>query len=297
MSGAVALAGVEEPEGPVCLDDGGYLIVEMSRARHCVVHVSADGTRRDVIATAGRPNGLAVDGDDTIWIAEATEGALIGVSFAGEQRCKLSGDADGRFLWPNDIALASDGLLYMTDSGIIDRDFLDGLDIRADFMEIPYDGRVYEIDTKAGVVRRTLDRGLRFANGIAFGPDGLLYVAETLSGDIFVYDTNDAEPRRRLFGNCLVPDDRPVFKGPDGIKFGADGRLYCTIYGQGVIAVLDREGRLVERLPTLGAKPTNLAFRRQGRQALITEVSRAAVELMEMPTEGMALFYPQGLVR
>ncbi|TLU71348.1 SMP-30/gluconolactonase/LRE family protein [Lichenicoccus roseus] len=292
---SLAIAGVEEPEGPVCLEDGSFLIVEMSDRRHAVVHVGTDGRKRDVAVTAGRPNGLAIDGDGLVWIAEATEGALLAVTMDGVERCKVAGDADGRFLWPNDIALAPDGMLYMTDSGIIDRDFIDGLDIRADYMTAPYDGRLYEIDPRRGVVSRTLDRGLRFTNGIAFGPDGLLYVAETLSGDIFVYDRTATSPARRLFGNCLAPDDSTDFKGPDGIKFGADGRLYCTIYGQGVVAVLDREGRLVERLPTQGRKPTNIAFRRNGREALVTEVSGSAVEIMAMPTEGLALFYPKGL--
>jgi gluconolactonase len=143
---------------------------------------------------------------------------------------------------------------------------------------------------------RILDRGLRFTNGIAFGPDGRLYVAETLSGDIFAYELSEAAPRRQPFGNCLLPDDRPVFKGPDGIKFGADGRLYCTVYGQGVVTVLDRAGRLVDRLPTQGPKPTNIAFRRQGAEALVTEVSAGRVEILAMPCAGLPLFYPRGLV-
>ena len=292
----IAVAGVEEPEGPVCLEDGGFYIVEMSRGRHCVTHVAADGRMRDVVATAGRPNGLAVDGDGNIWIAEATEGALLCVAPNGRLLQKVSGDADGRFLWPNDIALAENGLLYMTDSGILDSEFIDGLDIRADWATAPYDGRVYEIDPRAGAVLRILDRGIRFTNGIAFGPDSRLYVAETLSGKIFAYDLTESSPLRQSFGNCLLPDDRPVFKGPDGIKFGADGRLYCTVYGQGVVTVLDRSGKLVDRLPTQGPKPTNIAFRRQGAEALVTEVSAGRVEILAMPCVGMPLFYPRGLV-
>jgi gluconolactonase len=292
----IIIDGLEEPEGPVCLDDNSFYIVEMSRARHRVVHVAANGEVHHVVATAGRPNGLALDGDGNIWIAEATEGALLCVSPAGEERRKIAGDTAGRFLWPNDIAFAPGRLLYMTDSGILDSDFIDGLAIRADFMTAPYDGRLYEIDPREGCVLRVLDRGLRFINGIAFGPDGRLYAAETLSGDILAYDLSETVPRRRHFGNCLISDDRPVFKGPDGIKFGADGRLYCAIYGQGAIAVLDPDGRPAERIPTMGEKPTNLAFRRHGNEAVVTEVSGGAVEAITMPCAGLALFYPTGLV-
>ena len=81
--------------------------------------------------------------------------------------------------------------MYLTDSGTLNSEFIDGLAIRADFATAPYDGRVYEIDPRESRVLRVLDRGLRYTNGIAFGPDGRLYVAETLSGDIFAYDLGE----------------------------------------------------------------------------------------------------------
>lgn len=293
----VVITGVSEPEGPVCLADGSFYIVEMASNRHCITHITANRETREVVVTAGRPNGLAVDGNGNIWIAEAAEGALICVSSAGQELSRVSGDQDGRFLWPNDLAFSADGRLYMTDSGILDTDFITGLTIRDDFATIPYDGRLYEIAPGSGRILRVLDRGLRFTNGIAFGPDERLYVAETLSGNIFVYDLTEATPKRQFFGHCMVPDDRPVFKGPDGIKFGADGRLYCTIYGQGVVTVLDSTGALVDRLPTQGEKPTNIAFRRDGKEAIITEVSQGQVECLLMPCAGLALHYPHSLAR
>jgi hypothetical protein len=59
--------------------------------------------------------------------------------------------------------------------------------------------------------------------------------------------------------------------------------------------VLDRDGRLTERIPTAGEKPTNLAFRHGDNDAIITEVSRGAVEVITMPCAGLPLFYPKGL--
>lgn len=294
---AVAVTGVEEPEAPVCLADGSFYLVEMSKARHCVTHVSAAGRKRVVAVTGGRPNGLAVDGDGNLWVAEASEGALLCLSPDGRTLKSLKGSEDGPFLWPNDLAFSADGLLYMTDSGIRDVDFIDpsGSGVRTDYADLSYDGRVFEIDARVPCVRRTLDRALRFANGIAFGPDGRLYVAETLTGAIVSYDPRDPVPARRPFGNCLEPYGPAAPVGPDGMKFGKDGRLYCTVYGRSCVAVFDPDGSVVDRIATRGSKPTNIAFRPGSTEALVTEVALAQVEIIATPTEGLPLFYPRGL--
>ena len=59
------------------------------------------------------------------------------------------------------------------------------------------------------------------SNGIAFGPDGRLYVAQFLAGQISAVDvaTGDVE--------VVVPQGGPV-QSPDDLAFGADGSMYIT---------------------------------------------------------------------
>jgi sugar lactone lactonase YvrE len=61
------------PEGPVVLDDGSWLVVEMGPKRGCVTRLDQDGRIGRVIARTGRPNGLAVDRDGTIWVAQSQD--------------------------------------------------------------------------------------------------------------------------------------------------------------------------------------------------------------------------------
>ncbi|RCV48790.1 NHL repeat-containing protein [Marinitenerispora sediminis] len=62
---------------------------------------------------------------------------------------------------------------------------------------------------------------LRGSNGLAFGPDGRLYVAQFLAGQISAVDpaTGDVE--------VVVPMDGPV-QAPDDLAFGADGSMYIA---------------------------------------------------------------------
>ncbi|MFB6847811.1 SMP-30/gluconolactonase/LRE family protein [Streptomyces sp. NPDC056373] len=59
------------------------------------------------------------------------------------------------------------------------------------------------------------------SNGVAFGPDGRLYVAQFLAGQISAVDpaTGDLE--------VVVPVDGPV-QSPDDLAFGADGSMYIA---------------------------------------------------------------------
>ena len=101
--------------------------------------------------------------------------------------CRACGPCRGeRFLFLNDLAFAPNGYLYLTDSGILLDELAPGGELNPDYRSLRYDGRVYRVDVRTAAVE-LLDRGLQFANGIAFGPDGGLYVTETLTGNIYRY--------------------------------------------------------------------------------------------------------------
>jgi gluconolactonase len=272
--------------------DGSLYIVEMGAERRCASRISPDGKHRgSIIQTARRPNGLAIDGNERLWIAEAYEGTIICITSDGQELKRITGDGS-RFLWPNDLVFAPNGLLYMTDSGILESDFISGTVIRPDYLDAAYDGKVFEIDPASGHVLRQLDRGLKFSNGIALGLDGMLYANEPLTGEVYRYDLAEDRPARQRFGYVTRDDLPPALRGPDGMKFGADGRLYCTVYGQGDVTVLSPDGSVSERISTLGALPTNIAFAPADGFAVITEVSGAAVERMPISCAGAPLHYP-----
>ena len=290
MSAAMFATGVGAPEGPISLPDGGMYITEMSAATSCVTRLDPRGRRTVLRKTGGRPNGLAIDGDGNIWIAEAILRAVICIDPQGRELARIEAD----FLFPNDLAFGPDGHLYMTDSGMVASDFINGQSFVDNFMVLPWDGRVYELDPKALTALRKIDTGIRFTNGIAFDLSNRLYANASFNGDVYRYDVfAAAPPRRELFGNVLQLDDRPVFGGPDGMKFGADGRLYCTVYNQRNVTVLDADGKVSERLTLNGEAPTNCAFSLAGKHLLVTEVSRGQVEMLPVPCAGLTLHAPR----
>jgi gluconolactonase len=294
MTAELFATGIGAPEGPIALPGGAMYVTEMTSATACVTRLDPQGQRSVVHKTGGRPNGLAIDGDGNIWIAEALLRQLICIDPQGREIGRLGGDEiHGPFLFPNDLAFGPDGHLYMTDSGLPMTEFLSGQSFVENFMDLDWDGRVYAIDPKANKVVRVIDRGIRFTNGIAFDADNRLYANASFTGEVYCYDIfADRPPQRKNFGNVLQPDEQTGFKGPDGMKFGVDGRLYCTVYGQQNVTVLDAAGQVADRLKLDGACPTNIAFSRDGTRLLVTEVSKGQVESLPAPCAGLPLHYP-----
>ncbi|NIA24468.1 MAG: SMP-30/gluconolactonase/LRE family protein [Gammaproteobacteria bacterium] len=283
---------VANPEGPVLLGDGSWAVTEMDLGS--ITEFSADGSVRWTVAKTGRPNGLALDTDGNLWVAESEDQALLRVSPNGEITTIARGPSDLPFLWPNDLCFGPDGALYMTDSGVPLAAF-EGIDPPEAAYDVSVDGRVYRIDPVSGECE-VLDRGLQFANGIAWGPGGhQLYVSETLTGNIYRYKLEGARlvGERNLFANVMrsAPKSYGRTAGPDGMAFDEEGRLYVTVLGQGDIAVVETEGDVRHYLEVPGDLPTNVAFAGAGeRRLLLTEGSFGQLVMVEVPAPRLDLF-------
>lgn len=284
--------GLSAPEGPVALPDGTWLIVEGGADRGCVTHISADGKTKRVIKKTGRPNGLALDARGSIWVAESRVPSLLRLTMDGKAEIVATACDSEPFLFPNDLCFGPDGALYLTDSGVQIGNFAPDNKVRPDYANISYDGRVYRVNTETGAMQK-IDGGIKFTNGIAIGPDGLLYANETLTGNIYRYRSHRAEGNwtRERFGNVIRPDAPPGWKGPDGMAFGTDGRLYVAVFGQGDVTVLGNDGSVVERILTSGKLPTNVAFGLRGRRSIyVTDYEFGQIETFGVGTDGLPLW-------
>ena len=279
------LAGtVAEPEGPVSLGEGSWLVTDMAMGR--ILRIDPDG-QVVILAETPRPNGLAVDAEGEIWIAESIDRALIHLGRDGTLSTVSTGARGLSFLWPNDLCFGPDGAIYLTDSGVEVGPF------EADHTGVDVDGRVFRIDPGTGHTE-VFDRGLEFANGIAFGPDGQLYVAETLGGTIVRY-SGGTRVVRSTFATVVEHGERRSGRitGPDGIAFDAAGDLLVAVLGRGDVTVIGPTGQVIGKIGLPGTFPTNLAFGPRGSHTvLVTEGSRSQVLLLDWPVDGLPLHLP-----
>lgn len=221
-------SGFTGPEG-LCFDSRGNLYVGSTTGT--ITRITPDGTR-SVFAETGRSlAGLATGPQDEIFAAAFNTGEVLAVSQNGVIRVATSG-LDS----PN--AIVFDPLQRALVSAF-------GLGGAPQVALIQDDGTF-----------QTLTVEIPSPNGMAFGLDGLLYVADTfmnrvvrLEIDRFGQATTDPE----LYASGLSL--------PDGIAFDQAGNLYVA--GNGIISVITADpDRALIRFATQGFidYPASLAF-------------------------------------
>jgi gluconolactonase len=128
-------SGLRFPEGPVAMDDGSVLLVEI--ARGTLTRVRPNGAKEVVAETGGGPNGAAIGPDGKVYICNngglrlaadgsPTEGLPDGYTGGCIQRVDLASgkvevvytECNGhRLRGPNDIVFDASGGFWFTDFG------------------------------------------------------------------------------------------------------------------------------------------------------------------------------------
>lgn len=280
MRRTVLAEGLGFPEGPVWL---GPERVAFTEIRGQCVSLYDHGRFTRVAKTGGGANGATLGPDGALYVAnngglslghdgrwsasELIAGRIQRVTLDGKVEdvaVDLPGAPPNR---PNDLCFGRDGLLYYTDPhnwedlanlglGRLARTTLDG---RVELVaEIP-----------------------AFPNGLAFGPDDRLYVAQSLTQKILVIDP--------------VPGATPVIHGtlpsgfPDGFCFDATGRLYVAGSLGDVLVVFEPDGSVGQVIEMgEGSEPTNCCL--GDGMLYVTLAGSGRLEALEMDVEPLPLY-------
>jgi len=193
--------GLSVPEGPVVLNDGSWLVVEMGPERGCVTHITNDGKDKRVVAKTGRPNGLAIDEDQNIWCAESKK-------------------LDTGIQFTNGIAFGPDNDLYVNET------------ITGNIFRYKYEnGQIGPRTLFGNVIAPDAPEGIKGPDGMKFGQDGNLYVTVFAQGDVTVLGA-DGNVLRRIKTDGVFPTN---------LAFGLPGdrRIYVTEDEKGTLEVFD----------------------------------------------------------
>ncbi len=268
--------GLLFPEGPIAMDDGSVLLVEI--ARGTLSRVQPDGTVEVVADCGGGPNGAAMGPDGAVYICnnggfswrhvdgmllpghqpdDYTGGSIQRVDLDSGKVSTLYAECEGWDLrGPNDIVFDREGGFYFTDLG---------------------KGREKEMDRGAiyyarpdGSSIQTVSRPLVTPNGVGLSPEeDRLYYAETMTGRVRYWEL-DAPGVVKAAGPQLsssagfpsvrlgtVLDDGRV----DSLAVDSEGNVCVATLGNGCVTAFDPDGEIRAVVPVPGEPMvTNVCF-------------------------------------
>lgn len=185
--------GLRFPEGPVAMDDGSVIVVEMAEGR--ITRVKPDGTKHNVATPGGGPNGLAMGPDGFLYCCN-NGGSFVmherfGLLLPGPtppshkggriERINVStgnvevlySQCEGHnLIGPNDLVFDNAGGFWFTDLGSSDAQKL-------------LKGALYYAKADGSKITKIVP-SLLTPNGVGLSPDGKsVYYAESTTGRLF----------------------------------------------------------------------------------------------------------------
>ena len=264
--------GLRFPEGPIAMDDGSVLLVEI--ARGTLTRVGADGGVDVVAELGGGPNGAALGPDGRVYVCnnggfqwhevdgylrpgEAPEdyrgGSIQVVDPAtGDFDTLYTQCGDHRLRGPNDIVFDEHGGFWFTDLGkrrgwTVDR------------------GAVFYAAPDGGSIEMVVDN-IMTPNGIGLSPDGdRLYVAETGAGRVWWWAVDGpgrlAPPESAFAPGNLLRSFEGIER-LDSLAVDSEGNVVVATLVTGCVTAIAPDGSLRAVLPVPEHDPmvTNVCF-------------------------------------
>ncbi len=131
---------------------------------------------------------------------------------------------------------------------------------------------VTEINVATGTVTRTLNAGDN-PRGMAFSRAGKLYIANSTSDDIDVYEGPTLAQHHRIARTCRIP--RHITLSPD------ESRLYISCLGASVLAVLNTTTERIERAITTQSGPKANDVSPDGRYVATADYNASGVTIID----------------
>lgn len=301
LQGRVMTTGLQFPEGPIAMDDGSVLVVEIAAGR--LTRVLPDGRQQVVAELGGGPNGAALGPDGHVYVcnnggfswrtdagftrptgaaADYQGGSIQRVNLATGRVEVLYTECEGVPLHgPNDIVFDAQGGFWFTDFG---KTFEDRI-LR---------GAVYHARTDGRSIRRAAHPVLT-PNGVGLSPDGrTLYVTETETSRLWSYPVQapgvlGLEPWPSPNGGRLV-HGLPGYQRFDSLAVEEGGNVAVATLVRGGISVFSPAGELLEFHEAPEGYCTNLCFGGPDRRtAFITLSGYGELLAVPWPRAGLAL--------
>ena len=240
-------------EGPACDKAGNVFFTDQPNDR--ILEWSVDGKLTTFLQPAGRANGMMFDAHGNLIVCADEHNALWSVAPDKTITVLATNFAGKYFNGPNDIWIAPNGAIYLTDP-FYKRAWWDHTTMALTNEEV-----FYLSPDRHTLARVTGD--LKKPNGITGTPDGKkLFVSDIGAHQTWRYDIQpDGSLTNKTFFGSL---------GSDGMTIDSEGNLYLT--GKGV-TVFNQDGKQIDRIDVPEKWTANVCFGGLDRQTLFITAS------------------------
>jgi gluconolactonase len=300
----VVAKGLEFPEGPVVLDDGSVLVVEIKRGTVARVDPLTGSVER-IVETGGGPNGAALGPDGKLYVCnnggfewrelggltmparlateDYTTGAIQVVDLAtGETNDLYTEGPNHRINGPNDIVFDRQGGFYFTDYG----------KNRGRDMDV---GLVYYAKLDGSEIVEVVFP-MATPNGVGLSPaEDRVYVAETITGRIWGFELASPGVLKDpgdVFSGAALMQTLPGMQMLDSMAVEECGHVCVATLPSGGITVFSPEGETVEFVNVPSEDPiiSNIAFGGPDLEtAYITSSGHGLLYEAQWPRRGLRL--------